>query len=207
MQTLISPGFEKLLGNHSLEEIMEDKNSIFGLWNDFTLGFVNTGWINFAEENQGPSELSSPECLGTDIIEVCGEKLAPFYRDLFQSALSAGEEELHPHQHQYECSSPELYRKFLMTVYPLGAGEGLLVTNSLVVEMEHHRRKTVSYPADPSEYRDENGLIHQCSHCRKVKHTGPGNRWDWVPEWVRELPSGVSHTLCQVCLDHYYPEE
>ena len=92
-----------------------------------------------------------------------------------------------------------------MTLYPLGNSDGLLVANALIIETEHGDRKGKNYPANRSEYLDDNEIIRQCSHCRKVQHREL-NRWDWVPEWVTKAPSETSHTICPVCLDHYYPD-
>jgi hypothetical protein len=207
MKTLCSPGFEKLLSKFELEEIEESSETIFGLWSDFTLGYFNSGWKEFAKENGAPPVLTTPEYLGRSVIEVCGQELAPFYKNLFESGLAMSEEELHPVQHRYECSSADLFRKFLMTVYPLGEGDGLLVTNSLVIEVEHEKRGADPHPPMSAEYRDEQDLIRQCSHCRKVKHVSSRSRWDWIPAWVEEPPSEVSHTLCPVCLEHFYPDD
>jgi hypothetical protein len=140
------------------------------------------------------------------VLEVCGEALAPFYRDWYTACLNADRDKLFPSQHEYDCSSADLYRRFSMTLYPLGEREGLLVVNSLIAESPHGDRQGPAYDADRAVYSDADGLIHQCAHCRKVRHLRENNRWDWVPHWVRSSPLETSHGICPNCFDFYYPE-
>jgi hypothetical protein len=205
MNTRCSPGFERLLAKCSIEDIDASHDSIFGLWSDYTLAYFNVGWMQFADRNGAPPHLTSPSCLGLSVIDVCGESLAPFYSNLFASALSARMESLHPYQHRYECSSATLFREYLMTLYPLENCNGLLVVNSLVVEQEHSTRSRQPLTADCPEYQDALGVIRQCSHCRRVKNAVVENRWDWVPNWVESPPPTVSHGLCPICFEYYYP--
>ncbi|MDQ3034620.1 MAG: hypothetical protein M3Y87_19580 [Myxococcota bacterium] len=56
-------------------------------------------------------------------------------------------------------------------------------------------------------YRDPNGMLVQCSHCRRVRRGDPSvTAWDWVPEYVARPQPRTSHGLCAVCLDFYYPK-
>jgi len=206
MKERCNRGFEKLLTRYPVKYIDEGKDCIFGLWNDLTLWYFNMGWIRFAEGNQGAPDIVSPDYLGVPILDVCGKALAAFYKNLFESCLEGSFDELHPAQHRYECSSPEKFRQFLMTLYPLGNKDGILVVNSLVIETTHAARNTQPFPAIPSDYLNENNFIRQCSHCRRVENQRIENQWDWVPEWVKEPPLETSHGLCPVCLEYYYPE-
>ncbi len=52
----------------------------------------------------------------------------------------------------------------------------------------------------------EDGLIIQCCHCRKVQNQVVPDTWDWVPELVAERHLNVSHSFCQNCFAHYYPD-
>ena len=107
--------------------------------------------------------------------------------------------------HDYECSSDTVYRRYHQIVYPIGGREGLLVVNSLVVERLNHPDRRPARAADELFYVDENGLIYQCAHCRRVKNVREGERWDWVPEWVKRCPECTSHVFCPTCFRHYYP--
>lgn len=73
--------------------------------------------------------------------------------------------------------------------------------NSLVLSREHEQ------PAmRPTEelYRDPNGLISHCGHCRRVQRVRQPSQWDWVPEWVAQPPPRTSHSLCYVCYEYFY---
>jgi hypothetical protein len=201
-----SPGFERLLHAFRRDETDAAASIIFGIWSDFRLAYFNVSWQRFAQANGAPPQLSSAGCLGTSVLDVCGSALRPFYRDWYTACLAAGGEGLFPYQHEYECSSADLYRRFAMTLYPLGQREGLLVVNSLIAESAHDECQRPSHDADRSNYSGADGLIHQCSHCRKVRHPREKNRWDWVPNWVRSSPIETSHGICPNCFDFYYPE-
>ncbi len=206
MKNRCSPGFETLLQPFRQDEIDAAANIIFGVWSDFRLAYFNVSWQKFAEANGAPPILSSVEYLGTSVLDVCGDALRPYYEDWFTSCLSAGVEDLFPNQREYECSSPEHYRKFAMTLYPLGKGDGLLVVNSLVTESAHGDRQGPHCAADLSVYLGADGIIHQCSHCRKINNPQEKNRWDWVPDWVQSSPLETSHGICPPCFDFYYRE-
>lgn len=132
--------------------------------------------------------------------------LRQFYVDFFQSCLlEDSKDQSSPNQLVYECSSPEIYRKYLMTLYPVGKKEGLLIVNSLVQERPREHSGLKQHEINLSGYIDENGIIHQCAHCRKVKNLKEKVRWDWVSEWVKSIPTNIHHDLCPFCLDYFYP--
>ena len=90
-----------------------------------------------------------------------------------------------------------------MFVYPLKA-RALLIVCSLRVEKLH------SVPAvEPVEarYRDEHGIMVMCSNCRRTRRSGvEPETWDWISEYVAHQPPMVSHSLCDLCLEYYYPD-
>lgn len=53
----------------------------------------------------------------------------------------------------------------------------------------------------------DNAIVHQCCHCRRIRHPEAPGRWDWVPALVATPSPRTSHTLCAACLDFYYPED
>jgi hypothetical protein len=200
-----SPGFERLLHPFRRNETDAATSIIFGIWSDFRLAYFNRSWQRFAEANDAPSQLSSADGLGTSVLDVCGDALRPFYRDWYRACLAADSEGLFPFQHEYECSSADLDRRFAMTLYPLGQREGLLVVNSLIAESAHDDHQCPPRDSDRTLYSGADGLIHQCSLCRKVRHPREKNRWTWVPNWVRSSPLDTSLGICPNCFDFYYP--
>jgi len=124
--------------------------------------------------------------------------LLKFFAEEFATCLKAGR----PWTHEYDCSSPERYRLMHQIVYPIGISEGFLLVNSLQIErpMEEPPEEEA-----PDDYTDRNGIIHQCACCRRIRNLVMTNRWDWVPAFVAPPPHNISHGLCPICLDDYYP--
>ncbi|MFZ5829552.1 MAG: hypothetical protein ACOY3P_05670 [Planctomycetota bacterium] len=193
--------FLRLLRGRDLEQLDSHKGAIFGLWSEGRLAALNQAWFRFAEENGGQPQLARDWGLGANVFEAIRGPLRRFYRKAFRNCLREGR----PWSHRYECSSPELLRVFHMKVFPLGASEGLLVVNSLVVEHAHDFGERPVCEPELAHYQDEDGAIRQCSYCRRVRRTSDERQWDWIPRWVDRSPPESSHVICGACLDYYYP--
>jgi hypothetical protein len=191
--------FEPLLLRFDPEELDNHYGAIFGLLPDLRLAAFNRSWFDFARDNGGEPAISRDWPLGRSVLDAVPEPLRPFYEQAFTHCLSSGS----PWEHEYECSSPEVYRWYHQRLLPLGDGDGLLVVNSLLVE-NAHPAGSVIHQVVISEYMDNNGYLHQCAHCRRVLFQGSPERWDFVAEWVRHFPKNTSHTLCPVCYRYYY---
>lgn len=167
---------------------------------DSSLQFVycNPAWDKFAGENDGP-ELLGDAVIGSQLFHVIPDVLRPFYSHVFdevrRSALVW--------QFVYECSSPQRHRKFRMGVHLLNSN-WLMVSNTLLVEKAHSREN----PAHDSVYRNNDGQIIMCAHCRCSQRTDEPRRWDFVPAHLeaRPLSLGVSHGLCPLCRAYFYPK-
>ncbi len=201
-----SPGFERLLEPYLLDATERHAGTVYGLWPNLRLAYFNPAWAWFAHENGGASSIATEDYLGTSVMAVTPEVLRPFYSELFRECLNGTGRENRPIQYRYECLSAGLFREFAMTLYRLRGAAGLLVVNDQVIEGPHDpdRRN----PRDPalSDLMDGDGLIHQCTHCRRIKNLKEPDRWDWVPAWVERIPRKSSHTLCHFCLHQYYLE-
>jgi hypothetical protein len=82
-------------------------------------------------------------------------------------------------------------------------GDGLLVAHSLSQETSHTQP---SSPPIESLYRDDQGVLCQCGHCRRVRRAGHDSaQWDWVPDYVAQPPADTSHGLCPLCTQYYFP--
>lgn len=181
-----------------LEKLERDLSSIFVLDPSLRITYCNPAWDTFALKNGGAKATRS-HVLGKECLEVIPEPLRTFYAAAF---TQVGESEK-PWEHDYECSSPELYRLFHMRVLPLKNGF-LLVENSLRIE-EMHGCTGRAAAAVESMYRDKDGIITMCAHCRRtLRNDASKSHWDWVSSWVAELPSNVSHGLCQSCCIFYF---
>ena len=204
MADRVLPEFERFLGTPLLIEAEQQEDTVYGILPDFRLAYYNPAWVAFARANGAAEKVWSGAYLGTSVLEVTADELQPFYRKLFRLALHQSVEELRPLQHRYFCHSAEMYREFLMTLYQVGDAQGVLIVNSLVVEVEYDSTKAVTVEGREPDYVDAAGLVHQCAHCRRV-HDLKTNHWDWVPDWVRDMPPRTTHTICNFCMAFFYP--
>lgn len=201
-----SPGFDALVAAYSPDMAERHEGTVFGLWSDLSLAYFNPAWLSFGAANHAPAALLTAACLGTPVVELTAEPLREFYRDFYGFGLKMQRRTRRPLQHIYECSSATEFRQFNMTLYPLGAARGLLVVNTLVTAEAHDAARRPPHEPDVGAYSDEDGMIRQCAHCRKIRRGVAGARWDWVPAWVEQPPRETSHTLCTFCMDYFYPD-
>lgn len=196
-QMINDPEIQRLLWETYPTEIHCAQETIYVMRPDLTLAYVNLGWKRFSAQNGGDPLISLNWPVGCCVQDAIPPVLRPFFAENFAKCLR----ERRPWEHRYECSSPELYRSFIMMTYPLGAGEGLLVVHSLVQEAPHTR---IAHEPLDVLYRDSHGIIHQCCHCRRVRRCEVEPNWDWVPDWVTACPTNTSHGLCDPCFGFYY---
>jgi PAS domain-containing protein len=172
-----------------------DPSVIFALDATLRITYCNRAWDDFALQNSGREVRRDAVC-GRPIREFLNGSVAAFYLAAYDRVL----ETQRAWRHEFECSSAEKLRRFAMHVYPLDEGSGILVMNSLRVDMVHDRE--CAAPLE-SEYRNLHGLIVMCSNCRRTRRNGGAEMWDWVPEFVSTTPPKVSHGLCLPCSEHY----
>lgn len=154
----------------------------------------NQAWSDFALANGG-ADLPARFGPGASYVGAIPDVLRPFFEDAFAEALSTGT----PFEHDYECSSAEVLRRFRLRALPV-QGHGLLLEHALRVE---HPHDGPGEAPDPARYVTPKGFVMQCAHCRRVKRSGEAS-WDWVPAWVQAPPVRTSHGICQGCLGHYW---
>lgn len=175
----------------------DDPSPIFGLWPDFRIAWVNRSYLDFAAANFGP-DIATRWGEGARLWDAVGEPLAAFYEPPLARLFLEGRE----WSHVYECSSPTRFRRFRMTVSPVGGRAGLLVVNTRVVDVPHDL--LARPPREPSAvYVGEHGLVRMCASCRRVCRAS-SDQWDWVPAWVEHLPPNVTHGLCPLCAQLLY---
>ena len=101
----------------------------------------------------------------------------------------------------YECNSPDVFRKFCMHISPIPATALLAIEHRLVTHGD------IPYPVFRSTDNDYGigQLVLMCAQCRRTKRLHD-NYWDWVPEFLRNPPARVSSGICQECLPLYCPD-
>ncbi|MFP4052696.1 MAG: hypothetical protein ACLFV7_02405 [Phycisphaerae bacterium] len=158
----------------------------------------NQAYDRFAIENDGADVLVRFP-LGFSLPEVIDPSIRSFYVDGFQQAVQTAS----VFGHEYECSTPEKFRLFYQTAYPLLRQRGLVVTN--------HQRLEASFAQDMEQQFDArhvraDGSIVQCCHCRKIQDQNRPEKWDWIPQLVRIPHPDREQGLCAACFEHYYPQ-
>src|SRR5215470_14327619 len=110
----VKPEFRLEAAGFDLASLEADPSTIYMLSPDLRIVYCNKAWDEFAAQNGGVG-LKRKAILGTPILDVIAEPLRPNYLD----GLAEAQEQLHPWELDYECSSPELFRLFHMRVLPL----------------------------------------------------------------------------------------
>lgn len=197
----VADHFRAALWRYDLAELDRHGSPVYGVTSDYHLGYFNRTWFDFAAANDGEPEISNDWPLGRSLLDCIPTVLRAFYLDGYGTCLASGR----AWQHRYECSSPTRYRLFHQRVVPLDEGAGLLMFNSLVVERAHDPVERAPLAPAVATYTNPDGLIIQCCVCRRVKFPDDLDRWDWIPEWVRNFPLHTSHGLCPPCFRHQYP--
>lgn len=177
-------------------------HTIFALDPELWIVYRNPAWFRFCEENGGSGKVAQQGEAGIFYPEVLPDVLRPFFTSLFRRVLDTRQEE----RLDYDCSSPDLYRKFRQIIRPLGAGRGLVVLNPIIVEEEWPENQ-ITQTKNSLPYTGENGFIAQCAHCRRVRHREVPGRWDFVPALLENPQKNITHTLCEPCLEHFYPPD
>ena len=186
-----------------LSDLERHPSSVVGIWPDTRIAYLSQAWHAFAATNDGLPAIASWG-LGARYMDAVPEVLRPFYESFF-SGVPDADASLHPMTHEYECSSPTLFRKFSMHAFALEARAGFVIVNSLLVERPHGDTRNGTASIEGSRYETAGSVVVQCSHCRRFGDARDPERWDWVPDWVASTPAGTSHGICPTCYDYYYP--
>ncbi|HTI51119.1 MAG TPA: hypothetical protein VL475_09210 [Planctomycetaceae bacterium] len=196
---IIDDRFASLLSGFDLAALEADPGVIYAVDHDLRLSYINPAWFRFAAENGGEPQISREWALGRFIMDAIAEELRPFFAKHFRRSL----DEMRPWQHVYECSSATRFRKHRMNAFPLEEGQGLLLSHALVLDEPMSRD---SAEPDERRFRNPQGIIRQCAHCRRVEQQPPHAGWAWVPEWMARCPPQTSHGICPPCFGFYFSE-
>jgi hypothetical protein len=159
-----------------------------------TILWVNEAWRQRARA-YGEEDLLDRFGPGASYFEGISEPLRSFYASVLQNARLTGE----PFEQEYECSSAEMFRINHLRILPFGA-EGFLLVHSGVVERPQQQDEAA---AVERTYRNDDGLIVQCSNCRRVRRRDSAV-WDWVRAWAATSPLDTSHGICKPCIGYYW---
>ena len=195
--------FKSKLVGLDFDTIENSPHSIFGLSNELKLIYFNTAWLQFSKTINDDSCISVNYPLGTSVEDAMSGTLKDFYIFNYKKVLN----ESKVWTHEYECSTVGVYRLFYQEVFPLKNGEGIIVVNSLRTEKYIQNINALELTNLKLEYTDLNGMITQCSNCRKTQRINEKEIWDWVPTFLSETHEYASHSICPICFDYYWSKK
>ncbi len=165
-----------------LTRLEKDPSIVYLLGADLRIVYCNKAWDDFAASNGGVG-INRAAILGASVMEAMAVPLRPFYA----RAFTWTQKKLRTWEHDFECSSPELYRLFHMRVLPL-ADAYLMVESSLRVERLHGPEHP-GMPSYPFAYVNGHGIVTMCSHCRRTQRLKNGGAaiWDFGAGLRREM--------------------
>ena len=188
-----SPPFEK--------KAFEDyPGTIFCLDENLTICYVNKGWTRFATENGGAESVLKNFSLGSNFADAIKGELKEPMVEKFKLCLT----EKKPWIHDYECSSETQYRLMRQFVYPAYQNTRLIVVNVLSIEAPIGEVKSQPWNPDQELYLMNSGFFTQCTNCRCTQRNDNSNQWDWVPQYVHQMPPNTSHSICPVCFELFW---
>ncbi|HTN01364.1 MAG TPA: hypothetical protein VL132_05780 [Planctomycetaceae bacterium] len=190
------PRFLNAMTSLQLARLEGDEGTAFALWPDLTIAYVNPAWGRFAAANDGSPAVADRWSPGASILDAISQEVRPYFASRYRQCLRDRTD----WNHDYECSSPDRYRVFRMRVFRAESVEALIVINSCRIDFQSVREER---PPLEEWYRPASGLILQCCDCRRFRRLTAKLVWDWVPAWVRQAPSRVSHGLCESCRAFY----
>lgn len=176
------------------DELEGDDSTIVALDAFHRIAWVNSAWWRFAEEN-GAAEVADRFGVGSLYIDGISGPLKTFYSRVLAHVSASGQ----PWEQRYECSSPREFRLMHLRVSPVGGG-GLLLDHS-PRERRPHQHFSSAAPTPEAPFRDQRGVVLQCSNCRRTWRVGDG--WHWIEPWVKAPPTATSHGLCGPCSGLY----
>lgn len=193
--------FQDKLKGFELDTLEKSKHSIYGVSKNLDLIYVNPGWINFAKVNGFKKDILTEYPIGTSLISAfSGQKIKDHFYQNYTTVLETGK----IWRSEYECSSPNEFRYYHQSVFPLKNNDGLLIVNTLMVKFPIEMKNHTLYKAIVNRYLQPTGFITQCSNCRYTQRNNEPENWDWVPSWINKMPNNMSHSICPLCFDYHW---
>lgn len=166
-----------------------EAGSAYILAPNLSLLHVNTAWQTFARANGAPSLAEGWRSFGPVV-----RGLPPPLQQFFEMRLSRALSRNSAWSHTYECSGPDVYRRFHMRARAGPASEGLVVVHSLVIES---RLSSHGPGSLVGKFTDGRGLIVRCAACGRTKRPGKPDIWEWVPSL--DAQDNISTGICAIC--------
>jgi PAS domain-containing protein len=174
-----------------------------------TVLFVNEAWDRFARENGGGERVASSSLVGTRWFDhISGEAPRRLHRLLFERAVRRlGPAAFGGVVQINEANGPETARLVATHLEPVIGPGDVLTAVAVIHRVVREVPLAEVYPVvtgDEERWRAEDGLVEQCSCCRRVRRPEEPAEWDLVPGLVAEPPADVRFGYCALCLELHY---
>jgi hypothetical protein len=179
-------------------------NTIYVVDKNYTIVDYNEGYKLFAIANEGEDILEKWP-IGSNILLSVPDIIRDFIKKMYDDVLHNNK----TIEHEYDCHSPTVFRRFKMRILPL-YDKFALNEHALIESSALSQPCELSDSDIKSKFIDGNGIIHQCCHCRKIQSSSDLNNWQWVVSLIKrnsKYSGKVSHTICPVCMFHYFQIE
>ena len=189
------PNFASPLSEAQIGVIASSDDVIYLLDDAWTIRAYNDAYLDFGVANGCPA-IARAFGIGCSLLSVLNGTVADFYVRVYRHAIDHNMR----FDHDYECSSSRVFRRFHQSVYPMSGGKALVVSHHLTREYPHAWQPQQF----ASRHFDERGWLTQCACCRKVKDHSEADKWDWVPRLVQHPHPRATQTYCGTCLTFCY---
>jgi hypothetical protein len=186
------------------EDLRNLTNPIYVVDRNYHIVDYNNGYKLFAIENDG-EEILEKWLIGSNVLSAIPDIIRNNIKKMYDDVLLNNK----IIEHEYDCHSPTVFRRFKMRILPFMNGFALH-EHCQIESSELRGAHELSDGEIESGYMDINGIIHQCCHCRRIQSCTDTNNWVWVISLISRnstFSSDISHSICPVCLFHYYPIE
>jgi hypothetical protein len=164
---------------------------IYAVDENLRIAHCNRAWDTFALGNNGAAAKCN-KIRGLWLFGVIPKDLSTFYVEGFATAKRQGQ-----WQHVFDCSSARVIRRLRMSVTQFASG--FLIRNVSI-------KDTLAPPSEAAgNFADYGPVITMCCHCRRVENKKT-NVWQWVPEFIEDLPVDFRSRLCPSCYAYHYGE-
>jgi hypothetical protein len=159
----------------------------------FQVVYCNPAWDRSANIN-GVENATGARLAGRPLLQYVPRVLEYHYSRLLHTAR----EKRSVVHADYECNSPNVYRRYRMEIAPIADSSLLAITHTMVQEgsIPYHLQSPVDHDYGFGE------AVTMCAQCRRTKLLRD-NVWNWVREFVETQPQRVSFGLCDDCITLY----
>lgn len=168
---------------------------------DLTILHCNAAWDDFAARHGGAGA-SGAALRGRPYLTcVAPAPVAAQLAGLLRRALAGVAQEV-----PATCHSAETARLLTARYEPV-ASEGLVVGVLVAYRPDHVFPLADLYPVrspDPRAHQDEAGRVELCGRCSRARRRDGAERWELVPDYLREGAPPTAWSLCGACFSELF---